>query len=54
MSYKQIEVMRETRLWIRDILVPVAAIIFAVPESRESIINAIKGAKTASNKKWHK
>lgn len=54
MTRKQIDSMRETRLWMSQIIVPAITIIFAIPESRESVINGFKEAKYSINRKWTK
>ena len=57
MTYKQIEQMREARLWIKDIVVPVigaAAIVISVPEARTAVGDSIKNAKEYIAQKFKK
>lgn len=53
MTYKQIETMREARLWIGQIIVPamtVAASTLAIPEVRQAI--ATKAKYTKQSLEW--
>ena len=57
MTYKQIEQMREARLWIKDIVVPVvgaAAIIISVPEARTAVSEKVKSTKEYIAQKFKK
>ena len=46
MSYKNIEASREARLWLGQIIIPVAGIILMVPEAREAVTKKIKMVKS--------
>lgn len=37
MSWKNIEISREVRLWITQILVPIVGVALVIPESREAL-----------------
>ena len=57
MTYKQIEAIREVRLWIKDIVVPVAAFatsMMLIPEVRQPVINKFKNVKESIDKKVKK
>ena len=48
MRRKDIDTMREVRLWIRDLVIPIgtgAAILFANPDTRNMIVNGFNNAK---------
>lgn len=48
MTYKQIEAMRETRLWLSQIIVPTCAtvvIVMTIPEVREAIAARVRMRK---------
>ena len=55
MTYKQIEATREVRLWITQIMVPIATTVIAasvaIPEVRQAIVTKCKGVKKSINKK---
>ena len=56
MTWKQIETCRETRLWITQVIMPVAgvfaALMAAVPEFREDVLAKARSVK--SKLKLHK
>ena len=55
MTYKQIEASREARLWISQVLIPVAAtagIILANPENRKAVLSKVDKIKTSIKKKF--
>lgn len=57
MTYKQIEASREVRLWIRDIVVPVATVavgLLTVPEVREAVAAKATDIKRSINIKLKK
>lgn len=57
MTYKQIEAMREVRLWIGQIIVPVAAVtvtILMIPEVRQAVARKAKEVKQNINRKLKK
>ena len=45
MTYKQIEASREARLWLAQIVLPIATVIMMVPEAREAIVDKVRTAK---------
>ena len=48
MRRKDIDTMREVRLWIRDLIIPIgtgAVILFANPDTRNLIVNGFNDAK---------
>lgn len=45
MRHKDIETMREIRLWIGQIIVPAATVIMFVPEARELVATKAKELK---------
>ena len=55
MTYKQIEATREVRLWITQIVVPIATTVIAasiaVPEVRQAVAAKCKSVKKSINKK---
>lgn len=55
MTYKQIEATREVRLWITQIVVPIATTVIAtsiaIPEVRQAIATKCKSVKNSINKK---
>lgn len=57
MTYKQIETMREIRLWVGQIIVPaatVAATVMAVPETRKAVTTKVKKIKNSITNKFKK
>lgn len=57
MTYKQIEAMREVRLWIGQIIVPVAAVTVTtlmIPEVRQAVARKAKEVKQNINRKLKK
>ena len=57
MTYKQIEQLRETRMWLKDVIVPVvgaAAMIMTVPEARQVIAEKYNNAKEYVSQKFKK
>lgn len=57
MTYKQIETMREVRLWIGQIVVPVATVAataLAIPEVRQAVAEKAKEVKQNINRKLKK
>lgn len=55
MTYKQIETMREVRLWIGQIVVPIAGVaatvLAACPEARQTVSNKLDEMKTNFRRK---
>lgn len=55
MTYKQIEGMRELRLWIGQIIVPLAtatATIVMIPEVREAVSEKVKAIRYNAKQKF--
>lgn len=45
LKYKHIEAAREVRLWIAQIIVPVAGIAMMVPEARKAVVDKFQNVK---------
>lgn len=45
MTYKHIEVSREARLWLTQIVLPITAVAMMVPETRNAAMTKAKEAK---------
>lgn len=41
MNWRQIETSRESRLWIGQVFIPLAAVVMANPETRTKVINFV-------------
>ena len=57
MTYKQIETMREARLWIGQIIVPaigLATTTLAIPEVRQAVAEKVNDMKRSMKKKKFK
>ena len=57
MSWQQIEWRRETRLWIKEIVIPLvctAGLLYANPNTRERISSGAKKVKESVLKLFHK
>lgn len=54
MTWKQIEASREARLWLSQIVLPVATVVMMVPETREAVMTKAKEAKKAIETKLKK
>ena len=57
MTHKQIDTMREARLWIKDVIVPTAAFVgtlLCVPETRAPIIKVCSNVKQSIKSKFKK
>ena len=54
MTYKQIEASREARLWLGQIILPLAGVVMMVPEARESVVKTVKQAKKNIETKFTK
>lgn len=54
MTYKQIEASREARLWLVQIVLPIATVIMMVPEAREAVMDKVKAAKKNIETKFTK
>ena len=57
MTYKQIEASREVRLWLKDVIVPVAGFVTCLmwnKATREPIIKAFRDGKESIKNKFKK
>ena len=45
MTNKQIDASREARLWLAQIVLPIAGVVMMVPEAREAVVAKVKQAK---------
>ena len=54
MTRKQIDQAREARLWIRDIIVPIAGIVLVSPDARNAVVSKFNEAKQAIKTKFNK
>ena len=57
MTYKQIEVSREARLWIGQVIIPAITVVGAamtIPEVRKAVTEKANNLKTAIKKKFKK
>lgn len=54
MTWKQIEASREARLWLTQIVLPVATVVMLVPEARNAVAKKAKEAKTYVKNKFVK
>lgn len=57
MTYKQIEASREARLWISQVIVPVATVVgtvMMIPEVREKVVSKAKSVKESIKGKFKK
>lgn len=42
MTWKQLEASREARLWLTQIILPIATVVMMVPETRKAVIEKTK------------
>ena len=54
MTYKQIESRREARLWLTQVVLPVAGLVMMVPEARQAVVAKVKQAKKNIDNKFKK
>lgn len=54
MKRKTIDAMREVRLWICQVGVPLAGIAMTVPEVREGVVSKYKDIRSSVSKKFKK
>ena len=54
MTWKQIEASREARLWLSQIVLPVATVVMMVPEARNAVVEKAKEAKKVIETKFRK
>lgn len=51
LKYKHIEAAREVRLWVAQVIVPVAGVMAMSPEARQAAAQMLNGAKNFINRK---
>ena len=54
MTYKHIEASREARLWLTQIVLPIATVVALVPEARNVVVTTVKKAKSNIKTKFSK
>lgn len=54
MTYKHIEASREARLWLTQIVLPIATVVALVPEARNVVVTTVKKAKNNIKTKFSK
>lgn len=54
MTWKQIKASREARLWLSQIVLPVATVVMLVPEARNAVAEKAKEAKKVIEAKFKK
>lgn len=54
MTWKQVEASRETRLWLTQIVLPIATVVMMVPETRQAVIEKTKEVKKSIKTKFKK
>ncbi len=54
MTNRQIDASRETRLWLTQIVIPIAGVVMMVPEAREAVVARVKQAKKNIEDKFKK
>lgn len=54
MNWKQIETSREIRLWLTQIVLPIATVVMIVPESRKAVVEKTKKVKETIKTKFTK
>jgi hypothetical protein len=54
MNYRRVEASREVRLWVTQVIMPLAAITLLVPEVRHAVVNGAKKVKDKVQLKLHK
>ena len=45
MTNRQIDASREARLWLTQVVIPIAGVVMMVPEAREAVVARVKQAK---------
>lgn len=54
MTNRQIDASRETRLWLTQVVIPIAGVVMMVPEAREAVVARVKQAKKNIEDKFKK
>jgi len=54
MTNRQIDASRETRLWLTQVVLPIAGVVMMVPEARAAVVTKVKQAKTNIENKFAK
>lgn len=54
MTNRQIDASREARLWLTQVVLPIAGVVMMVPEAREAVVARVKQAKKNIENKFKK
>ena len=54
MTNRQIDASRETRLWITQVILPIAGVAMMIPETRQAVMEKIKNTKKNIENKFKK
>lgn len=54
MTNRQIDASREARLWLTQVIIPIAGVVMMVPEAREAVVARVKQAKKNIEDKFKK
>lgn len=54
MTNRQIDASREARLWLTQVVLPIAGVVMMVPEAREAVVARVKQAKKNIEDKFKK
>ena len=54
MTNRQIDASRESRLWLTQVVLPIAGVVMMVPEAREAVVARVKQAKKNIEDKFKK
>lgn len=54
MTNRQIDASREARLWLTQVVIPIAGVVMMVPEAREAVVARVKQAKKNIEDKFKK
>lgn len=54
MTNRQIDASREARLWLTQVVLPIAGVVMMVPEAREAVVARVKQVKKNIEDKFKK
>lgn len=54
MTNRQIDASREARLWLTQVVLPIAGVVMMVPEAREAVVARVRQAKKNIEDKFKK
>ena len=54
MTNRQIDASREARLWLTQVVLPIAGVVMMEPEAREAVVARVKQAKKNIEDKFKK